>query len=55
MIEYDPDRVVVYSDGSCMKNGRCGARAGIGVYWGDDDPRLSTGIYLLSIVFIIYF
>lgn len=37
--EYDTDRVVVYSDGCCFSNGRWKARAGIGVYWGDDDPR----------------
>lgn len=27
-------RPVVYTDGCCTKNGRYGARAGIGVYWG---------------------
>jgi ribonuclease HI len=29
----------VYTDGACSKNGRRGACAGIGVYFGDDDPR----------------
>lgn len=28
--------VQVYTDGACSANGRSGARAGIGVYWGDD-------------------
>lgn len=27
--------VQVYTDGACLSNGRHGARAGIGVYWGD--------------------
>ncbi|KAJ7070672.1 ribonuclease H-like domain-containing protein [Mycena amicta] len=30
---------VVYSDGACKDNGKPGARGGIGVYWGDNDPR----------------
>ncbi len=32
------DAVVVYTDGGCTANGRKGARAGIGVYWGRDHP-----------------
>ncbi|XP_060773928.1 ribonuclease H1 [Neoarius graeffei] len=35
---YMGDAVVVYTDGCCTKNGRNGARAGIGVYWGPDHP-----------------
>ncbi|XP_060082066.1 ribonuclease H1-like [Ylistrum balloti] len=31
--------VVVYTDGGCFNNGQRGAQAGIGVYWGPDDPR----------------
>ncbi len=31
--------VIVYADGSCFGNGKEGARAGIGVYFGDGDPR----------------
>ncbi|XP_038161288.1 ribonuclease H1 [Cyprinodon tularosa] len=31
---YMGDAVVVYTDGCCSANGRAGARAGIGVYWG---------------------
>ncbi|OWF45755.1 ribonuclease H1-like isoform X2 [Mizuhopecten yessoensis] len=33
------DGVVVYTDGGCTNNGQAGAQAGIGVYWGPDDPR----------------
>ncbi|KAL9980315.1 hypothetical protein ACROYT_G008881 [Oculina patagonica] len=32
-------RPVVYTDGCCTQNGRNGARAGIGVYWGPDNTR----------------
>ncbi|XP_014662577.1 PREDICTED: ribonuclease H1-like [Priapulus caudatus] len=28
----------VYTDGCCTNNGRCSARAGIGVYWGPGNP-----------------
>lgn len=35
---YMGDAVVVYTDGCCSYNGRLGARAGIGVYWGNDHP-----------------
>ncbi|PZC87230.1 hypothetical protein B5X24_HaOG201466 [Helicoverpa armigera] len=28
----------VYTDGACSSNGRSGARAGYGVYWGPDHP-----------------
>ena len=38
----DPDRVVVYSDGCCFNNGKHGAKGGIGVFWGDGDPRYSN-------------
>jgi ribonuclease HI len=30
---------VVYSDGACKGNGQTGSIAGIGVWWGKDDPR----------------
>jgi ribonuclease HI len=30
---------VVYTDGSSLGNGRAGASAGVGVYFGDSDPR----------------
>ncbi|XP_070705530.1 ribonuclease H1 [Pempheris klunzingeri] len=35
---YMGDAVVVYTDGCCTANGRKGARAGIGVYWGRHHP-----------------
>ena len=35
-----PDAVQVWTDGSCFGNGQANPRAGIGVYFGqDDDPR----------------
>ncbi|KAI0708093.1 ribonuclease H-like domain-containing protein [Cerioporus squamosus] len=33
------DPIVVYTDGSCRGNGRPGSTAGVGVWWGVDDPR----------------
>lgn len=30
---------IVYSDGACKANGARGAIAGIGVWWGPNDPR----------------
>ncbi|XP_072935714.1 ribonuclease H1 [Epargyreus clarus] len=30
--------VQVYTDGACSANGRSGAKAGLGVYWGDNHP-----------------
>lgn len=33
----------VYTDGACSNNGRHDARAGIGVYFGEDDPRNFSG------------
>ncbi|XP_065112922.1 ribonuclease H1 isoform X1 [Paramisgurnus dabryanus] len=35
---YMGDAVVVYTDGCCSANGKQGARAGIGVYWGPGHP-----------------
>lgn len=35
---YMGDAVVVYTDGCCSANGKVGARAGIGVYWGPNHP-----------------
>ena len=31
--------VAVYTDGACSNNGKAAACAGVGVFWGDDDPR----------------
>jgi ribonuclease HI len=30
-----PHRLIVYTDGSSLSNGKSTARAGLGVYWGD--------------------
>lgn len=35
---HNDDYVHVYTDGACSSNGRSGARAGLGVYWGDGHP-----------------
>ncbi|XP_062293270.1 ribonuclease H1 [Scomber scombrus] len=35
---YMGDAVVVYTDGCCLANGKTGAKAGIGVYWGHNHP-----------------
>ncbi|XP_028858698.1 ribonuclease H1 [Denticeps clupeoides] len=37
-LTYMGDAVVVYTDGCCSGNGKNGARAGIGVYWGPHHP-----------------
>lgn len=38
-------RQVIYTDGACSNNGKPNAKAGIGVYWGKDDPRnVSQGL-----------
>ncbi|GFO25174.1 ribonuclease h1 [Plakobranchus ocellatus] len=34
----EQDGVHVYTDGGCFDNGKNGSRAGIGVYWGYNDP-----------------
>lgn len=36
--EVDPTRCSVYTDGACENNGKQGACAGIGVYWGPEHP-----------------
>ena len=37
--EVDVEIVTAFADGACPSNGRAEARAGIGVYFGGDDPR----------------
>ncbi|XP_047542763.1 ribonuclease H1 [Vanessa atalanta] len=34
----EDDYVQVYTDGACSSNGRSGAKAGLGVYWGEGHP-----------------
>ena len=31
--------IVIFTDGSCINNGSKNAKAGIGIYFGDEDPR----------------
>lgn len=33
---------VVYSDGACKGNGQPGSIAGVGVWWGHNDPRYQS-------------
>lgn len=35
--------VVVYTDGACSSNGKKGAKGGVGVYFGENDPRNYSG------------
>lgn len=37
--EHGSEWDVVYTDGACRGNGKKGAVAGIGVWWGNNDPR----------------
>ena len=37
-VEYHNEAPVVYTDGACLNNGQVDAKAGIGVYWGPNDP-----------------
>lgn len=37
--ESDHEGDVVFTDGSSLGNGTSTARAGVGVYWGEGDPR----------------
>jgi len=36
--DFNPD-IIVYTDGACIDNGKAGAKAGIGIYFGPQDPR----------------
>lgn len=38
-VEDESQWIVVYSDGACKGNGQAGSVAGVGVYWGPNDPR----------------
>lgn len=37
--DYINDKIYVYCDGSCIHNGKQNAKAGIGIYFGENDPR----------------
>lgn len=41
VLKYDPNSLHIYTDGSCIDNGSSTveARGGVGVYFGDNDPR----------------
>jgi ribonuclease HI len=38
LVDFEPD-YYVYTDGACSKNGTRVASAGIGIYFGENDPR----------------
>ena len=42
-----PD-LIVYSDGACLRNGRKGAMAGIGVWWGPGDSAFGDPRFVSS-------
>lgn len=35
---FEPSKLIVYTDGACVNNGKANAKAGVGVYFGDDSP-----------------
>ena len=35
-------KINVYTDGACSNNGRANAKAGLGIYFGEGDPRNSS-------------
>lgn len=35
----DKEGTPVYTDGASFRNGQAGAVAGIGVFWGEDNPK----------------
>lgn len=39
--------VHIYTDGSCVNNGKSGAKAGLGVYFGEDHPLLVVLLLLI--------
>ncbi|CCM05124.1 uncharacterized protein FIBRA_07332 [Fibroporia radiculosa] len=39
VLEDETGWAIVYSDGACKGNGKAGSIAGVGVWWGRDDPR----------------
>ena len=34
----------IYTDGACTNNGRKNAKAGYGIYFGENDPRNTSGL-----------
>lgn len=39
LVKLESDRLVVFTDGACKNNGYLDASGGIGIFFGDDDPR----------------
>jgi ribonuclease HI len=45
-LEKKEDKIHVYTDGACSNNGGLAARAGMGIYFGEDDPRNFSSLYI---------
>ena len=45
---------VVYTDGACKGNGQAGSIAGVGVWWGYNDPRYVARSFLTAVVMIFF-
>ena len=39
-----PGMLTIYTDGSSLRNGQAGARAGVGVFFGPGDPRYASTV-----------
>ena len=42
------DKECIYTDGACPNNGRGANHAGIGVFFGDNDPRNISSLFMLD-------
>lgn len=47
----DDDGVVVFTDGCCFHNGKHGASAGLGVFWGEGEEYVA--FFLLLFCFLL--
>lgn len=45
--------MAIYTDGSSLSNGRLGAVAGVGVFFGTDDPRYVHSVVPLRGLFLV--
>lgn len=43
IVDDEEDVIHVFTDGACSNNGKHNAKAGLGVYFGEDDPRNFSG------------
>ena len=52
-VQINTETFVIYTDGACSNNGKVYARAGIGVYFGENDPRNVSSFFLG--LFLLFF